>query len=123
MERDRIVAMAAEKGVKNEEKIRRRMELQAAVQMGNDLKVNKDVATAAGIKMTPLIITTAGTMHKVVYKALKKFFLDGNQRRWVLKDIAIFLARSRGSVYARLWKWRGGQQQGWRLMRMYKFLC
>jgi len=100
-ERDRVVAKAVEDGVKNEEKIRR-MELQAAVQKGYDMKVNKyAAATAAGIKMTPLIITTAGTMHKVMYKALKKFFPDGTQRRWVLLDIAIFLARGRGSVYAR----------------------
>ena len=100
-ERDRVAARAAEDEVKNVEKIRR-MELQAAVQMCYDLKVNKyAAATAAGIKLTPLIITTAGTMHKVMYKALKKFFPDGNQRRWVLMDIVIFLARGRGSVYAR----------------------
>jgi hypothetical protein len=36
-----------------------------------------------------------------MYKAMKKFFPDGNQRRWVLMDIAIFLARGRGQVYAR----------------------
>ena len=101
MERDRVLAKAAADGVNNEEKVRR-LELQAAVQMGYDLKVNKYAdATAAGIKSTPLIITTAGTMHKVMYKALKKFFPDSIQRRWVLLDIAIFLARGRGSVYAR----------------------
>jgi hypothetical protein len=70
--------------------------------IGVDFKVNKyAAATAAGIKMTPLLITTAGTMHKTMYKAMKKFFPDGNQRRWVLMDIAIFLARGRGQVYAR----------------------
>ena len=46
-------------------------------------------------------IYSAGTMHKVMYKVLKKFFPDGDQRRWVLMDIAIFLARGRGQVYAR----------------------
>ena len=40
-------------------------------------------------------------MHKTMYKAIKKFFPDGTQRRWVLRDIAIFLARGRGQVYAR----------------------
>ena len=101
MERDRVLAKAAEDDMNSVEKIRR-LELQAAVQMGYDLKVNKyAAATAAGIKLTPLIITTAGTMHKVMYKALKKIFPDSIQRRWVLLDIAIFLARGRGSVYAR----------------------
>mgnify|MGYP007032618505 CR=1 FL=1 len=51
--------------------------------------------------MTPLIISTAGTMHRIIFKAIKKLFPDGNQRRWLLLDIAIFLARGRAQVYAR----------------------
>jgi hypothetical protein len=99
--RDKAMTDAVEGGERDQQKIQRK-ELQAALQIGVDFKVNKyTVATAAEIKMTPLLITTAGTMHKTMYKAMKKFFPDGNQRRWVLMDIAIFLARGRGQVYAR----------------------
>lgn len=99
--RDKAMTDAVEGGEREQQKIRRK-EVQAALQIGVDFKVNKyAAATAAGIKMTPLLITTAGTMHKTMYKAMKKFFPDGNQRRWVLMDIAIFLARGRGQVYAR----------------------
>ena len=58
-------------------------------------------ATAAGIKVIPLIISTAGTMHKIMYKAIKKIFPEESQRRGLLSDFAIVLARGRAQIYCR----------------------
>ena len=79
----------------------KRKELQAALKVGYDYKENKyKAATEAGIKVTPLIISTGGTMHTKMYKCIKKLIPDSNQRRWFLADIAIILARGRGQLYA-----------------------
>ena len=75
---------------------------QAALQIGVDSKRTKYAEAARnGIKVTPLLISSGGTMHKIMYKALKTIFPDGNQRRWLLLDIAISLVRGRAQVYAR----------------------
>ena len=100
-ERDRAEAMARQEGVQDNEKIRRR-EIQAALQVGFAQKIRKyRDAKAAGIQVNPMIISTAGTLHKVMYKVFKKWFPDSNQRRGLLLDIAVFMARGRGQLYAR----------------------
>ena len=79
---------AIQEGVQDILKIRRR-QLQAALQIGVDSKRTKYAEAARnGIKVTPLLISSGGTMHKIMYKTLKTIFPDGNQRRWLLLDIA-----------------------------------
>ena len=100
-ERDRAEAKARQEGLQDNEKIRRR-EIQAALQVGFAQKIRKySAAKAAGIQVNPMIISTAGTLHKVMYKVFKKWFPDSNQRRGLLLDIAVFMARGRGQLYAR----------------------
>ena len=36
-----------------------------------------------------------------VYKFVKKVLPAGDQRRWLLLDMAVFLARGRGQMYSR----------------------
>jgi hypothetical protein len=92
---------AVQEGVQDVLKLKRR-QLQAALQVGVDYKANKYAAAARnGIKVTPLLISSGGTMHKTMFKALKKIIPDGNQRRWLLLDIAISLVRGRAQVYSR----------------------
>ena len=69
---------------------------------GGSITLNKyKDALAAGIKVNPLIISTAGTMHKAMHKSFKKFIPNAYQRSCVLMDIAIFLAKGRGQIYSR----------------------
>jgi hypothetical protein len=54
-----------------------------------------------GIVVTPLVFSSGGTMHKIMYKIVKKTFPDSNQRSWLLLDIAVCLLRARAQIYAR----------------------
>ena len=99
--RQKAIDEAMAEGVTDIAKIRKK-EIQAALHVGFESKINKykDVL-AAGVKVNPLLISTAGTMHKVMYKFVKKLIPDAAQRSCVLMDIAIFLARGRGQIYSR----------------------
>ncbi len=54
----------------------------------------------ANIRVMPLIISAGGVVHSKFYKFLKKVFPDGDQRRWLLLDMAVVLARGRGQIYS-----------------------
>ena len=77
-----------------------RMKIQAALQLGATYKDRKYAAAkAAGIKITPLLISTGGTLHKTTFKFLKKTFPDDTLREKVLTDISVALARGRANLY------------------------
>ena len=99
--RQKAVEEAHAEGITDIAKIWKR-EIQAALQIGYESKLNKyKDALAAGIKINPLLISTAGTMHKAMHKFFKKLIPNANQRSCVLMDIAIFLAKGRGQIYSR----------------------
>jgi len=79
---------------------RKEKEIQAALQIGVEQKEHGySRAKAEGINVIPLLISTGGTFHKIFYKWLKKAFPDTTQRRGVIADIAIILARGRAQIY------------------------
>ncbi len=49
----------------------------------------------------PLIISAGGVVDQTFYKFLKKVFPDGDQRRRLLLDMDVVLARGRGQIYSR----------------------
>ena len=57
-------------------------------------------AATQGKKVTPLLLSTGGTLHKTTYHFLEKIIPDSSQRRWLQTDIAIILARARAQIYA-----------------------
>ena len=72
------------------------------MKVGYDQKIYKyRFASQAGIKVLPLIISTAGVMHSTFYKFIHKIFPDSILRSKVLLDITVALARGRGLIYAR----------------------
>ena len=79
---------------------RARMAIQAALQVGYDGKMRSyREAIAAGVKITPLIISTGCTLHSEFRKALKAIIPDGLLRSSVLTDISIYMARGRAQLY------------------------
>jgi len=79
---------------------RARMAIQAALQVGYDGKMRKyRDAIAAGVKLTPLIISTGCTLHNEFRKALKAIIPDGLLRSGVLTDISVYMARGRAQLY------------------------
>lgn len=77
-----------------------RLRIQAALEVGlKQKKANYVEATAAGIKVTPLLVSTGGTMHKDMHKFIKRLLPDSIVRRKVLTDIAVALARGRANLY------------------------
>ena len=76
------------------------MAIQAALQVGYDGKMRKyRDAIAAGVKLTPLIISTGCTLHNEFRKALKAIIPDGLLRSGVLTDISVYMARGRAQMY------------------------
>lgn len=99
--RQQAETKAREEGITDKVKIRQK-QLQAALQVGYDKKMSKYArARRDGIIVTPLIFSSGGTMHKIMYKNVKKIFPDSNQRRWLLLDFAVCLLRARAQIYAR----------------------
>ena len=79
---------------------RARMAIQAALQVGYDGKMRSyREAIAAGVKVTPLIISTGCTLHNEFRKALKAIIPDGLLRSGVLTDISIYMVRGRAQLY------------------------
>ena len=69
-------AQAQQEGITDTIKIARR-EIQAGLKVGYDQKIYKyRFASQAGIKVLPLIISTAGVMHSTFYKFIHKIFPD-----------------------------------------------
>ena len=79
---------------------RAKMAVQAALQVGYDGKIRKyrDFIDA-GVKLTPLIISTGCTLHNEFRKALKAIIPDGLLRSGVLADISVYMARGRAQLY------------------------
>jgi len=99
--RQKAETKAREEGITDTVKIRQK-QLQAALQVGYDQKMRKYAqAKKDGIVVTPLVFSSGGTMHKIMYKIVKKTFPDSNQRSWLLLDIAVCLLRARAQIYAR----------------------
>ena len=74
--------------------------IQAGLGVGVAQKANTyRLHTAAGTKVTALLISSAGTLHATFYKFLKKIFPDSTMRGSVLTDIAIGLIRARANMY------------------------
>ena len=91
-------AQAQQEGITDTIKIARR-EIQAGLKVGYDQKIYKyRFASQAGIKVLPLIISTAGVMHSTFYKFIHKIFPDSILRSKVLLDITVALARGRGLI-------------------------
>jgi len=77
-----------------------RKEIQASLHLGVAFKERKYAAAkAAGIKLTPLLISTGGSLHTTTYKFIKKTFPDETLRAKVLTDISVALARGRANLY------------------------
>jgi len=77
-----------------------RKEIQASLHLGVAFKDRKYAAAkAAGIKLTPLLISTGGSLHTTTYKFIKKTFPDNTLREKVLTDISVALARGRANLY------------------------
>ena len=77
-----------------------RKEIQASLQLGVAFKDRKYAAAkAAGIRLTPLLISTGGSLHTTTYKFFKKTFPDIALREKVLTDIPVALARGRANLY------------------------
>ena len=99
-ERLKARAKATAQNLSDPIKIKHR-ELQAALEIGvRSKKLIYQHAANEGITVTPLLISTGGTLHKTTYKFFKKLIPDSDQRRWLLTDIAIILARARAQIYA-----------------------
>ena len=99
-ERLKARAKATAQNLSDPIKIKQR-ELQAALEIGvRSKKLIYQHAANEGITVTPLLISTGGTLHKTTYQFLKKLIPDSDQRRWLLTDIAIILARARAQIYA-----------------------
>ena len=99
--RQQAETKAREEGITDIVKIGQK-QLQAALQVGYDQKIRKYAqAKKYGIVVTPLVFSSGGTMHKIMYKIVKKTFPDSNQRSWLLLDIAVCLLRARAQIYAR----------------------
>ena len=73
------------------------MAIQAALQVVYDGKMcSYHEAITAGVKVTPLIISTGCTLHSEFRKAI---IPDGLLRSGVLTDISIYMARGRAQLY------------------------
>jgi len=91
---------AAIENVSNPTSIKHR-EIHAALEVGvRQKKQTYAYAATQGKKVTPLLLSTGGTLHKTTYHFLKKIIPDSSQRRWLQTDIAIILARARAQIYA-----------------------
>ena len=74
--------------------------LQAGLGVGVQQKAHTyRLHTAAGTKVTALLISSAGTLHTTFFKFLKKQIPDSTKRCSVLTDMAIGLIRARTNMY------------------------
>ena len=54
-----------------------------------------------GLKKIQVVLDEIVAVTLYVYKFVKKVLPAGDQRRWLLLDMAVFLARGRGQMYSR----------------------
>lgn len=95
---------ALQDGITDPIKIARKR-IQAALEVGvAQKKRNYEEAAAMGIKVTALLISTGGTMHKTFYRFIRKLFSDSTLRSRVLTDISVALARGRANLYRHVYR-------------------